>query len=198
MGHGGGSGPPPRVSIPHPPRMSQFYHAVVSSEAEAMDTALQHLGGSSAARVGKAAVYVRVAPTDAGGNPSPPTADSVVGVDGPHVVVRDPREPTEAPTSQSYRCEPPPPPPRTRPIQHSVALESSALTLTLHLIRSVRLAIDCGARRFKVSGSFDHTIGQPGVHAHIGPASLQWLCATVACRSNINMPIRTSPFRLLI
>ena len=68
-----------------------------------MDAALQSLGGSASARVGKSEVWVRVCPTDGDGNAIDPSADSVVGVDGVHVVVRDPREPAEAPTSQSFR-----------------------------------------------------------------------------------------------
>ena len=42
--------------------MSQFHHAVVSHEAKQMDETLQKLGGSAAARVGSAEVFVRVCP----------------------------------------------------------------------------------------------------------------------------------------
>eukprot|EP01052_Picozoa_sp_SAG31_P062533 SAG31_NODE_21506_length_548_cov_0.516704_1_plen_64_part_01 len=64
-----------------------------------MDLALQSMGGSTAARVGNAEAWIRVCGTDDAGNVLLPTGDSIVGVDTTHVVVRDPREPAEAPTS---------------------------------------------------------------------------------------------------
>ncbi len=81
---------------------SSFQYVAPSAQTRAMDQQLRSLGGSEAARVGTAGVWVRVAPPVAPqyGQEEPETA---VGVDENVVVVRDPREPIDAPTSQSYR-----------------------------------------------------------------------------------------------
>ena len=86
-----------------PPTMEDaFGYTNPSDSVRQMDEQLQSLGGGDLARVGTAGIWVRVAPTPrpAPGQDEPET---VVGVDDGHVVVRDPREPMDAPTSQSYR-----------------------------------------------------------------------------------------------
>ena len=82
--------------------MDAVQHTVVSSTTRAMDAQLSQLGGSDLARVGTGSVWVRVAPA-APEAPGAPEPETVVGVDEGHVVVRDPREPVDAPSSQNYR-----------------------------------------------------------------------------------------------
>jgi hypothetical protein len=81
---------------------ASFEYTAPSAQTRAMDEQLRSLGGSDLARVGSAGVWVRVAPP-----PQPEHGqeepETVVGVDETVVVVRDPREPIDAPTSQSYR-----------------------------------------------------------------------------------------------
>lgn len=81
---------------------ASFEYTAPSAQTRAMDTQLRSLGGSDVARVGEAGIWVRVAPPVAPqyGQQEPETA---VGVDERVVVVRDPREPIDAPTDQSYR-----------------------------------------------------------------------------------------------
>ena len=76
--------------------MDAVQHTVVSSTTRAMDAQLSQLGGSDLARVGTGSVWVRVAPA-APEAPGAPEPETVVGVDEGHVVVRDPREPVDAP-----------------------------------------------------------------------------------------------------
>ena len=75
-----------------------FEQHVLSGDALAMDRQVQLLGGSGSARVAgvDSDVWVRVRGDGDNG-------DSIVGVDEGYVVVRDPREPVDAPTAQGFR-----------------------------------------------------------------------------------------------
>jgi hypothetical protein len=88
-----------------------FQQNVLSRRSLETDDKLRALGGSDAVRAGRSEVWVRVhdaAPADGdvdggGGGGVRRARDPIVGADEGHIVVRDPREPIEAPTSQSFR-----------------------------------------------------------------------------------------------